>query len=210
MSVINILASKSLTICNRRRHRGMKGKKIIVGNKRKRNYCSYLFFDTSAIPNNSSLLSAKLVLFKLCDFFQCAAVKFSVYPLLEQISSYTTYDNDCPICLDPTLKQDFFPFTCDVAIEIDITTIVDMWIKNTLVNRGLVITGNNPDPAYYCYTSFGSAYSKDNTVIPFIRATFAQGPCLCFLPKSDITYRARVFPTTNNSKDIRPESQPIY
>ncbi|MEL7633021.1 MULTISPECIES: DNRLRE domain-containing protein [Sporomusa] len=197
MSVINILASKSLTVSTRRSRRGMKGKKIIVGNKRKCNYFSYLFFDTSAIPNSLSLLSAKLVLFKLCDFFSCTAVTFSVYPLLDQFSSYTTYDKDCSVSLDPTLKQDFFPFTCEAAIEIDITTIVDMWLKNTLVNRGIVIKGNNTHYPPCCYTSFGSAYSADNTVIPFIRAAFAQGPCLCFLPNSDITYTAKVFPAKN-------------
>ena len=199
MSVINILASKSLTVSTRRLRRGMGDKRIIVGNKRKCNYCSYLFFDTSAIPNSLSLLSAKLVLFKLCDFFSCTAVTFSVYPLLEQFSSYTTYDKDCSVSLDPALKQDFFPFTCEAAIEIDITVIVDMWLKNTLVNRGIVIKSNNTQYPPCCYTAFGSAYSADNTVIPFIRAAFVPGPCLCFLPKSDITYTAKVLPATNDS-----------
>jgi hypothetical protein len=195
MSVINISASKSLTVSNKISGGSINDKKIIVGNECKAIYYSYLFFDTSVIPNCISLLSAQLVLFKITDFFSCTAEKFSVYPLLKQFSSFTTYENSCPIDLDPALRQDFFPFISDVAIEIDITTMVDKWINNTLVNRGIVIKGNNTNPYLSCSTSFGSAYSKDNTLIPFIRVAIKQGPCICFLPKSDITYTANVFPS---------------
>lgn len=196
MAIINIPASKSLTISNKTSSRNIKNKKIVVGNEYKCVYYSYLFFDTSLIPNCLSIVSATLLLFKVSDFFNCTAKKFSVYPLLKQFSSFTTYENNCPGDLDPALKRDFFPFTSDVAVEVDITTIVDKWLNNTLVNRGIVIKGKNTNPYLSCYTSFGSAYSKDTTLIPSIRVVFKQGPCICLLPKSDISYTATVFPSS--------------
>jgi hypothetical protein len=194
MAAINVLASKSLTVSNKNPTGNKKDRTITVGNDCKYHYYSYLFFDTSIIPNYIALLSATLLLFKVSDFFNCNAETFTVYPLLKQFSSFTTDEDNCSIDTDPALKRDFFPFTSDVAIEMDITPLVDKWINNSLVNRGIVIKGNNPTPYFSSYTSFGSAYSKDNSLIPFIRVTYKQGPYISLLSKADIEYSATVLP----------------
>lgn len=192
MPVINILASKSLTLSNKVPTGNIQDKKIIVGSENKYTYYSYLFFDTSTIPGDIVLLSATLVLFKFADFFNSPTQKFSVYPLLKQFSSFTTYENSCPIDLDPTLKQEFLPFTNDVAIEVNITTLFDKWLTNTLINRGIAIKdGTYTKPCILSHTCFGSAYSKDNMLIPFIRVHFRQNPCGCFLPQP-LSYTAAV------------------
>ena len=194
MKTVNIPATKSQTVSNKSSVGKIKDK-ILVGNDYKCIYYSYLFFDTAIIPSHASVISAALILFKVSDFFNCATKKFSVYPSIKQFSSYTTYENDCPVDLDPALKKDFFPFTSDVAVEIDIKAIVEKWINNTLVNRGIVIKSEHSKPYLSCYTAFGSAYSKDTTLIPIIRVVLKEGACIDWLPKADITYTAAVFPS---------------
>lgn len=199
MAVINIPASKSLTLSNRFPTGNMRNKKIMVGNERKDTYYSYLFFDISRIPSNIVLVSAVLVLFKVADFFAYPTKKFAVYPLLKQFSSFTTYENNCPVDLNPALKQEFLPFTKDVAIEIDITPLFHQWLSNTLVNNGIVIKdGSYRKPCIWGHTCFGSAYNKDNTLIPFIRVNFRQNSCCWLLPKDHLSYTATVLPTSKN------------
>ncbi len=194
MAVINIPAKKSLTLSNKVPTGNIQEKKIIVGSENKYTYYSYLFFDTSMIPGDIVLLSAMLVLFKVADFFNSPTPKFSVYPLLKQFSSFTTYENSCPIDLDPILKQEFLPFTNDVAIEVNITALFHKWINNTFVNRGIAIKdGTYTKPCILSHTCFGSAYCKDNMLIPFIRVHFRQNPYGCFLPQP-ISYTASVMP----------------
>lgn len=169
MPLINIPASKSLTISNNISYRPIKKEFIVVGKCKKTCYYSYIFFDTSSITNYMILLSAKLVLFKVADFINKDSVKFSIYPLCSYFSSFTTCKNACAI--DPTLKHDFKPFTKNVVIEIDITDIAYKWLNDTLPNKGLLIKGisttNN-----LSFTAFGSAYNKDNTLIPFMSINF--------------------------------------
>lgn len=190
MAVINIPASKSLTLSNEVPTGNIQDK-IIVGSQSQYIYYSYLFFDTSMLPGDIVLLSATLVLFKVADFFNSPTQLFTIYPLLKQFSSYSSYENPCPIDLDPTLEQEFQPYTKDVAIEVSITALFTKWIDNTLVNRGIAIK----DSTYTKPTGFGTAYSKDNMLIPFIRVHFRQNPCGCFLPQ--ISYTASVLPPTH-------------
>lgn len=193
MAVINIPASKSLTLSNKCPDGNIQDKKIIVGSESKYIYYSYLFFDISSIPSNIVLLSATLVLFKVADFFTSPTQKFSIYPLQKQFSSFTTYENDCPIDLDPALKQEFLPFSKDVAIEVNITALFNKWLSNALVNRGIAIKDGTYTKPCISHTSFGSAYSKDNMLVPFIRVNFRQNSCGCFLPQP-ISYTASVLP----------------
>ncbi|MBP2650684.1 MAG: hypothetical protein H6Q74_1509 [Firmicutes bacterium] len=192
MAVINVPASKSLTLSNKFPGSNIKDKKIMVGWEGKYNYYSYLFFDIGIIPINISLVSASLVLFKVADFFNSPVPVFNIYPLLKPFSSFTTYENACPIDLDPALEQEFLPFTQDVAIEINITVLLDKWLNNTLKNNGIDIRGKYTEPYPIGYTYFGSAYSKDNTLIPFIRVAFTPKPWIWYLPTSQITYTTQL------------------
>lgn len=190
MAIISIPASKSLTISNKIPDGNIKDKKIIVGTEGKYIYYSYLYFDLSAIPSNILLLSATLVLFKAADFFSSSLQKFAVYPLLKQFSTFTTYENDCPIDSDQDVVQEFFPFTKDVAIEVNITAMVNNWVKNISVNRGIAIKKTNcSNPYVLNCTSFGSAYSKDNTLMPYLRLSFTQD---YFFPLHTLSYSATV------------------
>ena len=133
-----------------------------------------------------SLLSAKLILFKVADFININSVKFSVYPLCDYFSSFTTFKNPCKI--NPTLKHDFKPFTKNAVIEIDITDIVSKWMDNSLPNKGLVIVGN-PSNNNLSLTAFGSAYNKNNTIIPFLSLI-----PLFPLPIPSLKYSVSIFP----------------
>lgn len=194
MAMLLIPAANSLTVSSRHAGGSRKGGRLTVGNEYRYIYDGYLFFDTSGIPNYIALLSAVLVLFKLDGFYDCSAVSFAVCPLLKQFSPFTTSGNACPAADDPELARDFFPFTHDAAVEIDITPIVEKWMTNSLINRGLVIKGNDHDPCLVCYASFGSAYSRDRSLIPLLRVMYRQGPYINFLTQNAIEYSAAIFP----------------
>lgn len=194
MAVINLPATKSLTLTNRIPLGNINNKKLIVGNRKKDIYYSYLFFDIAKIPDNIVLLSAVLVLFKVSDFFPWRNKKFFVYPLLQEFSSFTTYENPCLIDLNPSLKKEFFPYTKNVAIEVDITKLFSKWMNCLLINQGIVIKDDSKTKLLRGCTSFGSANSKDKTLIPFIRVSFKEKNCCCILPTEKLSYTASVTP----------------
>lgn len=192
MAIIQIPASYSLTVSNRNKRRNKREKIMFVGNKHKSIFYSYLYFDLNAVPNGIPLKSATLLLFKVADFFCCPLVKFSVCPSVKQLCSFSGFEADLSVESAP--KTEFLPFTREAAIEIDITAVVNKWLNNELANRGLVIKSNNYSPYLSCVTAFGSAFSKDASLKPFIKLELKQGSYICLLPNSDITYTARVLP----------------
>jgi hypothetical protein len=198
MAIINLPAVQSLTLSSKIPNKNIKKRKIIVGTKGKYVYYSYLFFDLDRVPGNIKILSAVLVLFKLNQFFYCSTPKFAVYPLLKQFSPCTTYANACPVDPNPELAGHFSPFTCDVAIEVDITNLFNKWTSNSLVNRGLAIMEERDaggSDTFNC-TFFGSAYCKYCALIPFIRVYFRSDPCICWLPQP-VTCTEKVYPSNH-------------
>ena len=171
---IIIYASKSLTIvkknCNSTKDDPLAfdNESIIVGNNRYSSYISYLYFDTSSIPDGIKNLTAELVLFKLNDFYYRDAW-FAIYPLLDYFSSFTTSEN--PPAFDKSSKVEFDPFTNKVAVEIDLSDIVNKWSDNSLINKGIVLSGNNARKAV---ARFGSAFINDVTLVPFLRVSFEE------------------------------------
>ncbi|WFD11280.1 DNRLRE domain-containing protein [Tepidibacter hydrothermalis] len=169
MRNIIIPASKSLTVSNKFPNKNLNDETISIGNDGTYYYHSYLFFDISALPDNISIHSAEIALFKVEDFFDCYTVKFSIYPILDYFSDFTTWENHPRV--DMNVKKNFIPLTCNVCSEIDITDIVIMWSNNTLINKGLFLVGDFTKPSL---TSFGSALNKDTYLIPFLRISFKE------------------------------------
>jgi hypothetical protein len=195
MPTISIPASKSLTLSNKIRNGNIKDQKIIVGSKEEYRYYSFLFFNTDIIPGDISLLSATLVLFKVGNPLCCPNQDLAIYSLAQEFSTSTTDANACHI--ESELEQVFSPFSFDVAVEVDITSLVKKWIYNKIINRGIMIKTMREkcqDKHILSYASFGSAYCKDKTLIPFIRVIYKQGPSWCCLPVP-ITYTATVIPS---------------
>lgn len=171
---IIIYASKSLTI--RKKHcnsikddpLAFDNDSIVVGNNRYNNYVSYLYFDTSPIPDGIKNLTAELVLFKLNDFFYKDAW-FAIYPLVDYFSSFTTSENSPEF--DKSSKVEFNPFTNKVALEIDLSDIVNKWVDNSLINKGIVLSPNGERKSV---ARFGSAFINDVTLVPFLRVSFEE------------------------------------
>ena len=162
MKSLIIPAIKSLTITNKHPDKSVNEDTIIVGSDGEYNYYSYLFWDVSSIPSNVIISSAKLTLFKVDNFIYDINKKISISPLYEYFSTYTTYNNSPNY--DHYSIINFYPLTTKVSVTVDITTIVSSWVKNSLKNKGIILYGRNGDTL----TSFGSAKSSDNYLIPFI------------------------------------------
>ncbi|MDU4962084.1 MAG: DNRLRE domain-containing protein [Sporomusaceae bacterium] len=187
MAMLLLPALDSLTISNRNAGSNRRGKRLTVGRERGYIYESYLFFDTSAVPRQISLLAAALLLFKLNDFYDDSGAAFAVYPLAKSFSPLTTFANACPIVQDPELKAIFAPFRQDAVIEVDITKIAAAWLENRTINRGLAISSDDTAAIFSCRTAFGSAYSKDRSLIPRLRLLYRAGPCINFLEPDAIS-----------------------
>lgn len=130
MNSITIPAIKSLSITNKYSDKSLNGDKIIVGADGNYNYYSYLFWDISSIPTNATVYNAKLTLFKTDNFYYDTSKKFSISPLYEYFSTYTTYNNSPNY--DHYTVINFYPLTDNISVTIDITTIVSSWVKNSL------------------------------------------------------------------------------
>jgi len=164
MGSIMIPATKSLTITNKYPRKSFNEDTIAVGCDGIYKYYSYLFFDISTIPCDASILNAELVLFKTDKFYNDCDEIFSINPLSDDFSSYTTYENqpDVMFCIN----KNFHPLTSKVAVTVNVQPIVSLWVENKLMNKGIVLCyGKNKK----IITNFGSSKSKDEYIIPFIR-----------------------------------------
>lgn len=168
LNSIIIPASKSLTIANKLPMLNINSNHIKVGCQLKFNYISYLFFDVSSIPCNAQFLNAELVLFKTDNFYEDHSKKFIIYQLEDYFSSYTTYDNRPQI--NKRIKKVFYPFTSKVAVTVDVTKFVSLWIKSEQNCTGIML-----DSETDCsLTKFGSSISNDSYIIPFIKVYFEE------------------------------------
>ncbi|MFT5876114.1 MAG: hypothetical protein ACI8WT_005118 [Clostridium sp.] len=163
MGSIIIPATKSLTVTNKLPNGNINNDSIIIGNDGVDKYISYLFFDISAIPNDVCILSAELVLFKMNEFYNDFKKEFSVYPLRDYFSSYTTFNNRPRVVT--TMKRNFYPITTNVAVTVNLTYYISLWLKNKLTNTGIsIITKSNNT-----FAEFGSSICKDSYLVPFIK-----------------------------------------
>ena len=163
LASILIPATKSLTVSNRLPNENINEDTIIVGNDGKYDYISYLFFDISAIPSNVSISSAELVLFKTNNFYNDSKKEFSIYPLSEYFSTYTTFNNRPKV--NTIIKKKFYPITSNVAVTVNLTYFVSLWLDNKLMNTGIALMDKNNS----ILAEFGSSISKDSYLIPFIK-----------------------------------------
>lgn len=167
MRSLIIYANKSLTITDEIPDGNIEDETLLVGSN-DFNYASYLFFDLSVLPDNITNLKAQLVLFKTGDFNN-SPIKFSIYPLAEHFSSFTTYNNYPS--WNKNTRVDFLPFTKSIAAESNMTSIVSSWYNGTLLNRGILIIANTRNAAL---ASFGSAYNTNNDLIPLLHISFEE------------------------------------
>ncbi|HBL06331.1 DNRLRE domain-containing protein [Clostridium sp. UBA7339] len=172
MSNIIIYATKSLTVTSKLINGNMNKPTITVGSDGIHNYISYLFFDISSIPSNASISSAELVLFKTNNFYNDCRKIFSIYPLCDYFSTYTTFNNRPEV--DINIKKNFHPITSDVAITVDLTDFVVLWLQNKLSNRGIALL----DRSNSILTQFGSSICKDRYLVPFLKVVI-NDECKC-------------------------------
>ncbi|MCJ7690446.1 MAG: DNRLRE domain-containing protein [Clostridiaceae bacterium] len=168
MASILIPATRSLTVTNRLPNGNINDDTIIVGNDGGDNYISFLFFDISAIPINVSISSEELVLFKTNNFYNDSGKEFFIYPLSDYFSTYTTFNN--PPRINGSIKKKFSPIISSVAVSVNLTYIVSLWLENKLTNTGIAIFDKNNS----ILAKFGSSISKDNYLIPFIKVVIGN------------------------------------
>jgi hypothetical protein len=165
-----IPATKSLTVSNKIPNGNINNDTIIVGSDGNFVYHSYLFFDISAIPKDTPILSAELVLFKTNSFYNSREV-FYISPLSDHFSTYTTFNNR-PFVNTVIKGGCFYPITTKVAVTANLTYFVSYWLKNKQATPSVMLYGRENN----LIASFGSAISSDPYLIPFINVSFSPPP----------------------------------
>ncbi|GFZ33526.1 hypothetical protein CSC2_40520 [Clostridium zeae] len=182
MASIIIPASKSITITNKLPDGNINGDTIIVGNDTTSSYFSYLFFDLSPLPSNISVNYAELTLFKTDNFYNDVTKVFGIYPC-DYFSTYTTFKNRPKA--DPFSVKYFYPIATEVSVKIPLTYFVSGWINNPKRSTCVQLFAKSKNTI----ASFGSAISKDNYLIPFLKVSFTPIPqrstCTTPTPHSD-------------------------
>lgn len=166
MASVIIPASKSLTVTNKFPDANINDDIILVGCDGVYDYISYIFFDISSIPCNVLISNAELILFKTNNFYNDFNKFFLIRTLKSYFSSYTTYNNRPETSL--MLEKKIYPLTSEVVVRINVTAFVSMWLRNGLSSTSLELRKKNS----HTIVNFGSAISKDSSVIPFIKVSF--------------------------------------
>lgn len=169
MASIIIPASKSITITSKLPDSNINGDTIVVGNDGMSSYFSYLFFDLSSLPNNIVVNYAELTLFKTDNFHNDVTNVFGIYPC-DYFSTYSTFKNRPKT--DPFSVKYFYPVISDVTVKIPLTYFVSVWASNPKKSTCIQLFAKKKNTI----ASFGSAISKDNYLIPFLKISFSPIP----------------------------------
>lgn len=97
------------------------------------------------------------------DFYNDSMNEFSIYPLRDYFSSYTTFNNRPRVI--KIIKREFYPIITNVAVTVNSTYFVASWLNNELTNTGISIITKNRN----IMAEFGSSISTDTYLVPFIK-----------------------------------------
>ncbi|MDR1628652.1 MAG: hypothetical protein LBS36_00335 [Oscillospiraceae bacterium] len=118
-------------------------------------YGIYLFFELPSSAFFGHIKEATLILFKIpghlahCHFIPQNSI-YSIYPLLDFYNVYNRWY--APPRIDAALSVDYDDQACMSYSEIDITMIVQSWMKAAPENKGLLLTGA-PNGPFLVYAS---------------------------------------------------------
>lgn len=168
MNIIDLKCSKSLVFSGRY-FEGVEESNLRIGSTKYFKYKSYLYFDLTPIPSTFQILSARLILYKIpkknnnLDCVLHNLCEYAVVPTLDYVSRYSYIYSDI-IEIDRDLVVDFSIDRRLAYTEIDITTIVNYWIKGKVENKGIIITGKE----HSLYQEYGSPLGN-NSERPYLR-----------------------------------------
>lgn len=147
MSLIDIKCQESICITKDCQYINMEKKRLFLGHNSYNDYLIYLYFDLYSCCCYGDFKQAKLILFKIpskssenrgsCKNKQA---EYSLYPLLEFFNIYTY--NISELKVDTNLGVNFQEDKSCSYTEIDITSIVKMWLKGEVENKGLLLRAN--------------------------------------------------------------------
>lgn len=166
MASLIIPGDKSITISNEMYYTTKKNEFIFIEDIHENINKSYLFFNINTIPENVLISSAELVLFKSSYDMQTNTL-INIYPLKDDFSTYTTYKTQPGIY--SSYKKTGKVSTNKISVEIDIMDIVIAWLDGTIINKGLVIEG---DEGVTPLLRFGSTFISDEYLVPILRIVY--------------------------------------
>ena len=117
---------------------------------------SFLFPELPSLINLDRLKQARMILFKIPEESACPAAclpdRYCVYPLVDFFSIYG-YCYALP-GVDEGLGAAFCDDPCRCVIEIDVTGIVQAWLRGSPENYGLMLGGGTDTRRLACASCF--------------------------------------------------------
>lgn len=129
-------------------------------------YLIYLLFDFVPYSCLKHLKQARLILFKLPDKCMKYQIdnKYIIYPLTEFFSIYSC------LYVDYSRGYTFEGSRYCSFIEMDITDIVEAWLKEEIENKGLLLKGHNS----FQYNIFASEKYEVKGMRPMLRIIYEE------------------------------------
>lgn len=162
------ISTKSLMIKRSQPNKNYKGDIIKCGRYNEDICKSYIYFDLSSLPEDIYIISAKLYLNLLNRLNPSSLYTINIYPLLDDFGDFTTY-NFQPKVLEIPISYNLI-YKRKGKIELNITDVVLRWRSGLLINKGLLIKG---EESKLDMLIFGSAYNNEYNNIPSIEIAYS-------------------------------------
>lgn len=162
------ISKRSLIINSCYSDKNFKEEIIKCGRKDECIYRSYIYFDLSPLPENLKIISAKLYLYLIERLNPSSLYSVGIYPILDDFGHFTTYNFQPKIFPAPINYH--LIYKIKGKTEFNLTDIVNKWRSGILINKGLLIKG---EECKLDMLTFGSAYNKDYLKIPKLEIAYS-------------------------------------
>lgn len=156
----SISCSKSLTITTLYPNSNISGTDILIGYNGGNIFRSYLYFDLSGIPFDSTINFAILKLNVQNYISPYNSIALNIYPLVDEFSQTNTTYNNQPSYYSLKVETNY---NFNDVLEIDIKNIVSYWVNDGIKNNGILIKSDEIKQSLIICTS---ALSSNQTAIP--------------------------------------------
>lgn len=173
MSILDLTCYESFYLSRDYHYNNRRKESLFLGQDYMHNYLIYLYFNLPPYSYLKHLKQARLILFKLpLTNSKNLDSEYSIFPLLVFLNIYC-YTFSTPR-IDDSRKIVFKDNYCYSYTDVDITCIINAWIKEEIENKGIILLGNEDSRLI----SYASNQYDIKGMQPMIRIIYDED-CYC-------------------------------
>ncbi|TDT61018.1 DNRLRE domain-containing protein [Fonticella tunisiensis] len=162
-----LLCTRQVSVNSKFPDQNFKDETFQAGTDGAYNYRSFMFFDIMNLPFNINVVSARLVIYLIEDLYKFTGKKLYIYGLLDDFGHFTTYS------FQPRTESRYVKFNMNIRssgpMQIDVTDIVRKWRNGNLINKGILLRGDERRPSLI---TLGSAHNMNYNLIPKLKLQY--------------------------------------